>query len=149
VNSSDQPLEVTPAQSAESSLAATTDAESSDNSMQEYYKLKQELLLITIGIALIVFACVWFFYSLDIALNYLLGAGTSVVYLRMLARNVEQLGPGKRSLGRSQLAIFAGLIIIGTQVNQLRILPIFLGFLTYKATLLVYVLRSAFVRNSS
>ncbi|OLP15372.1 ATP synthase subunit I [Leptolyngbya sp. 'hensonii'] len=117
------------------------------NSMDEYYQLKQELQIITVAISIFVFGCVWFFYSLNTALNYLLGACTSVVYLRMLARNVEQLGPQKRQIGRSQLAVLIGLMIIATQWSQLRVLPIFLGFLTYKATLLIVMLRSVFAHT--
>ena len=110
-------------------------------SMQEYYQLQKELLVTTLVLTGIIFTTVWIFYPVNIALNYLLGACTGVVYLKVLARNVEQLGKGKSHIGKSQLAIFIGLIIVATQWNQLQVLPIFLGFLTYKATLIVYTLR--------
>lgn len=113
--------------------------------MQEYYRLQQELLLITVALTGLIFFPVWLVYSLNIALNYLLGACTGVVYLKVLARNVEQLGKTKERIGKSQLAIFVGLIIVATQWSQLHVLPIFLGFLTYKATLLVYTLRTLLV----
>lgn len=116
-----------------------------DSSMQEYYKLQQDLLLGTIAATGIVFISVWIFYSLNIALNYLIGACTGVVYLRMLAKNVEQLGRSRERLGNSRLALFIGLIVIATQWNQLQIVPIFLGFLTYKAALIVYMLRATFL----
>lgn len=109
--------------------------------MVEYYKLQQELLVTTLVLTGIIFVCVWIFYSLNIALNYLLGACTGVVYLKVLARNVEQLGRENPKIGKSQVAIFIGLIIVATQWDQLQVLPIFLGFLTYKGTLLVYTLR--------
>jgi ATP synthase protein I len=111
-------------------------------SMQEFYQLQQELLLITLALTGIIFISVWVFYSLNLALNYLLGACTGVVYLKVLARNVEQLGGQRKQIGKSQLAIFIGLIIVATQWNQLHVLPVFLGFLTYKGTLLVYMFKS-------
>ncbi|MBM0741404.1 ATP synthase subunit I [Phormidium sp. CLA17] len=116
--------------------------------MQEYYQLQQELLVTTVILTGIIFVFVWYFYSLSIALNYLLGACTGVVYLKVLARNVGQFGREKSQIGKSQIVIFAGLIIVATQWKQLQILPIFLGFLTYKGALIVYMLRTLMPSNS-
>jgi ATP synthase protein I len=116
--------------------------------MQEYYQLQKELLVTTLVLTGLIFVTVWVFYPINIALNYLLGACTGVVYLKVLARNVEQLGKGRSQVGKSQLALFIGLIIVATQWNQLQVLPIFLGFLTYKATLIVYMLRILLLPDS-
>lgn len=116
--------------------------------MQEFYQLYQELVLGTLALTGIVFVCVWLFYSLPIALNYLLGACTGVVYLRMLAKDVEGLGRGKKQLSQTRLALLIGLILLASQWNQLKIMPIFLGFLTYKAALIIYVVRTTFISDS-
>jgi ATP synthase protein I len=118
------------------------------SSMQEFYQLKQTLLLVTLALTGIIFISVWIFYSLDIALNYLIGACTGVVYLRMLAKDVERLGQQKRRPSPARFAIFIGLFIVATQWQKLQILPIFLGFLTYKAALIVYVLQSTLLPTS-
>lgn len=114
----------------------------SNSSMQEYSQLKQNLLLVTLAFTGIIFVCVWFFYTPNIALNYLIGACTGMVYLRMLAKDVEQLGREKNSLSKARFALFIGVIVVASQWDQLQILPIFLGFLTYKATLIVYMVQS-------
>nr|AAA21985.1 ATP synthase subunit 1 [Nostoc sp. PCC 7120 = FACHB-418] len=116
--------------------------------MQEFYQLYQELVLITLVLTGVVFISVWIFYSLNIALNYLLGACTGVVYLRMLAKDVERLGREKQSLSKTRLALLMALILLAARWNQLQIMPIFLGFLTYKATLIIYVVRVAFISDS-
>jgi ATP synthase protein I len=119
-----------------------------DNSMQEFYQLYKQLIIITLVLIGVAFMSVWIFYSVNIALNYLLGAFAGVIYLRMLAKDVERLGVEKQSLSKNRLALFVGLIIVATQWQQLKILPIFLGFLTYKATLFVYMLQIAFTPDS-
>lgn len=113
-----------------------------DSAMQDYQKLKQGLLVITLAFTGIIFVSVWIFYSLNIALNYLIGACTGMVYLRMLAKDVEQLGRQKDRLSKARFALFIGLIVVASRWQQLQILPIFLGFLTYKATLIVYMVQS-------
>ncbi len=111
--------------------------------MQEFYQLSQELLLWTLALTGIIFICVWVFYSLNIALNYLIGACTGVVYLRMLAKDVAGLGREKKGLSKTRLALLIGLIILASKWNQLQILPIFLGFLTFKAAIIIYVIRTS------
>jgi ATP synthase protein I len=119
----------------------TTESESSKDSMVSYYQLQQELLVTTLVLMAIAFGPVWWFYSIKVALNYLVGACTGVVYLKLLARNVERLGTQEQKVGKSQLAVFIGVMVFATQWEQLEVLPIFLGFLTYKAAILVYTLK--------
>ena len=131
----------------ENSQPSSTSSEPG-GSMQEFYQLSQELLLGTLALTGMIFIFVWIFYSLNIALNYLIGACTGVVYLRMLAKDVERLGRGKEQLSKTRLALLIGLILLASQWNQLKIMPIFLGFLTYKAALIIYVLRTTFISDS-
>jgi ATP synthase protein I len=146
VNLSDESTTPTPA--IEESQPGSTTTQKTNSSMQEFYQLFQGLLSITLGLTGIIFICVWIFYSLNTALNYLLGAVAGMVYLKMLARDVEQLGQEKKRLSKTRLALFIGVIVVATQVRQLQVLPIFLGFLTYKATLIVYTIQTAFIADS-
>ncbi len=120
-----------------------------DPSMQEYYNLQRELLLVTLVLTGVAFGSSWAFYSLNTALNYLVGACSGIFYLRLLAKHVEELGRQRRQLGQTRIAVFIALIIAASQLSQFEILPIFLGFLTYKAALIVYVLRTTLISSSS
>jgi ATP synthase protein I len=146
VSLSDESTAPTPT-TREDAKTGSEEAES-DKSMGEFYQLYQKLLVITLVLMGIIFISVWIFYSLNTALNYLIGACTGVVYLKMLAKDVEQLGGEKQRLSKNRFALFVGLIVLATQWHELQIVPIFLGFLTYKATLLVYMVQTAFIPDS-
>ena len=146
VNLSNDPSEPT---SAEAELSPSSSPPPTNNSsMEEFYQLKRNLLLATLVLTGIIFISVWIVYSLNIALNYLLGAFTGMIYLRMLAKDVERLSQQRKRLSSNRFALLAGLIIIASQWQNLHIMPIFLGFLTYKAAILVYVLPSTLMPTS-
>lgn len=111
------------------------------NSMEEFYQLEKTLTIVTLIISTLVFFPIWLLYSLNIALNSLLGAIVGVIYLRLLAKDVERLGQQSGRLGIKGLALFGGLIIVASQWQQLHILPVFFGFLTYKLAILLYMLK--------
>ncbi len=108
---------------------------------ESYAQLQQRLLLTTLVLAVFGAVGTYFAYSANIAANYAIGAVTGIVYLRLLGRSVGRLGVGgKVSSGifTPRLALFGGLFFLATRLEALQVIPIFLGFLTYKAALLVY-----------
>jgi ATP synthase protein I len=129
----------------EKSPAASPALESIDSGMAEYQQLKRELATAIGALSLVLFALVWLKFGLNIALNYLLGAITGLVYLRMLSQEVEKLGATKLSLNSNRLGLVAIVIILAAKVPELKVLPVFLGFLTYKVALLIYAVRWAIV----
>lgn len=125
------------------------DSPSQGNSMEEYYQLQKTLLLATLILMGIIFFPVWYFYSFNTALNYLLGAAVGLMYLRFLGKDVERLGQQNQRIGSKGLGIFAVLIIVASRWQQLHILPVFLGFLTYKGALIFYTLQTVFNSGKS
>ena len=141
MNSTDETPQLTESVNEATTLEESSVTQLSDNSMGEYQQLKQELFLTTLAIAAVAFSTVVYFYGLRIAGNYLLGAVTGVVYLRLLARDVDRLGTETMKLSFNRQALVIVLMLVAAKWHQLQILPVFLGFLTYKAALLVYLVR--------
>lgn len=123
----------------------------SATSMQEYYQLQRDLLKLTLAFTAVIFLAVWGTYSLNTALNYAVGSVTGIVYFRMLAKSVGSIGRAQQASSNGpssgRLAIFIGVMIVATQWQQLSVLPVFLGFLTYKAALISFVLWTAVMPN--
>jgi ATP synthase protein I len=147
VNSTDETPPPTELVGEEPTPAQASVTQSSEDSMGEYQQLKRELYLITLAITTVAFATVAFVYELRVALNYLLGAVAGVVYLRLLAKDVDRIGNETSKLSLNRMALFVGLMLVAAKWHQLQILPVFLGFLTYKVALLVYILRTIWLEN--
>jgi ATP synthase protein I len=136
----------------EKSQVEPSNPESIESGMTEYQQLKRELVIAVGALSSILFALVWLKFGSNIALNYLLGAVTGLVYLRMLSQEVEKLGATKLTLNSNRLGLVAIVFILAAKVPELKVLPVFLGFLTYKLALLIYAVRWAStptVENSS
>jgi ATP synthase protein I len=106
----------------------------------EYEHLKQRLLISTLVIAVLGISLIWLFYDLNIALNYGLGACVGTLYLRQLAKSVDRIGGNGAGFqfGSPRLALVVALVIVATRWKTLSLLPVFLGFLSYKVAILVY-----------
>jgi len=115
----------------------------SETSMQDYYQLQDNLLKLTLVFTAVICLLVWGSYSLNTALNYVIGAVTGIVYFRMLARSVGKIGRGKPA--NTRLAVFIGVMVVAMRWQQLSVLPVFLGFLTYKVALIAFVIWTAVI----
>ncbi len=119
----------------------------SASSMRDYHQLQKNLLKLTLCFTVLIFIATCTTYSLDIALSYVVGAVTGIVYFRMLAKSVGRIGreaplPSKGS-SNGRFAVFVGVMVVAAQWQQLSVLPVFLGFLTYKAALIAFVIWTA------
>lgn len=123
---------------------SSSEVNASDREMTEYYQLQRNLYLVMLVLTGVIVVSVWVAYSGQTALNYLLGALAGILYFRRLARDIEGLGgqQGRLGFGSGRLAIFVAVIVLASQLQRLAILPVFLGFMTYKAAIVIYVVQT-------
>jgi ATP synthase protein I len=146
VNSTDETPQPTESVGEETTLDESV-TRSAEDSMGEYQQLKRELYLITLAITIVAFVTVVIVYGWKISFSYLLGAVAGVVYLRLLAKDVDRIGNESVKLSPNRLALFVVLMLVAAKWHQLQILPVFLGFLTYKAALLIYIFRTIWLTD--
>jgi ATP synthase protein I len=147
VNSTDETPQPTELVGEENTPEQSSVARSAEDSMGEYQQLKRELYLITLAITTVAFVTVVLVYGWKISFSYLLGAVAGVVYLRLLAKDVDRIGNESVKLSPNRLALFVVLMLVAAKWHQLQILPVFLGFLTYKAALLIYIFRTIWLAD--
>ena len=124
-----------------SNTASPTDLNTSSEG--EYDQLRRRLSITTVMTSLLISGAIAWFYPIDVVTSYGLGSLVGLAYLRMLGRGVARLGATNRNTGTpARLGLFAVVIIISTQLNSLQVLPVFLGFITFKAALFIYAFQT-------
>lgn len=81
------------------------------------------------------------------ALSYGIGACAGFTYLRMLSRNVAQIGIESRDSSGGRLALVALVFLVSLKLDQIEFLPVFFGFLTHKLALVGHAFWTAFLSD--
>jgi ATP synthase protein I len=112
-----------------------------------YAQLKKELYSWAVGLTAACFAATLIFYGRDVAASYAFGALGGLVYLRLLNRSLDGLGSGGlgAAVGSNRLLIPVILTLGFNRYNlflaedtgiTLQLLPILVGFFTYKGAVI-------------
>ncbi|EME25963.1 hypothetical protein Gasu2_42550 [Galdieria sulphuraria] len=124
--------------------------------IKQYQDIKRILFGATLGVGAFLIPLLGWLGSGKIACSYAFGLGGSLIYVWLLSRSVERLASSSTQsfrdwLGPARLAIVALLILtVSKHREELELLPVFLGFLTYKvATFFPLLLENWNQDNSS
>ncbi|KAF3674415.1 putative 2-deoxyglucose-6-phosphate phosphatase [Capsicum annuum] len=117
-------------------------------SREQYLKLKNKLLFLTVGIGGVGVISAYISYSPEIAASYGAGLIGSLMYMRMLGNSVDSMrsdGPRaliKGAVGQPRLLVPVALVMIFNRWNgilvpeygfmHLELIPMLVGFFTYK-----------------
>ncbi|PON43126.1 ATP synthase protein I-like protein [Parasponia andersonii] len=116
-------------------------------SREQYFKLKNKLQILTLGIGGIGLASAYVSYSPEISASYGAGLIGSLVYMRMLGNTVDSMADGakglvKGAIGQPRLLVPVVLVMLFSRWNgilvpeygfmHLELIPMLVGFFTYK-----------------
>ncbi|TXG55041.1 hypothetical protein EZV62_020297 [Acer yangbiense] len=126
---------------------------------EEYFKLKKKLQYLTVGIGSVGLVSAYVSYSPEIAASFGAGFLGSLVYMRMLGSSIDSMADGARgiikgAIGQPRLLVPVVLVMIYNRWNgilvpeygvmHLDLIPMLVGFFTYKIATFVQALESAF-----
>lgn len=115
-------------------------------SLSEYRALRATLLGDTLFIGALGVAAGWAFGDANTAGSVALGCVGSCAYVFLLSRGVDRLGNSGDSLAPARAAVLALLVVVAAKNKEvLQVLPVMMGFFSYKvATLLPLITGAAF-----
>ncbi|XP_021769816.1 uncharacterized protein LOC110734060 [Chenopodium quinoa] len=128
-------------------------------SREQYYKLKNKLQLLTVGIGCVGLVSSYVSYSPEIALSFGAGFLGSLAYIRMLGNSVDSMASSgsrkmiKAAVGQPRLLVPVVLVMIYNRWNgiavpqyglmHLDLIPMLVGFFTYKIATFVQAIEEA------
>ncbi|CAI9089217.1 OLC1v1023750C2 [Oldenlandia corymbosa var. corymbosa] len=130
-------------------------------SREQYFKLKERLQLLTLGIGGIGVISAYISYTPEIAASYFAGLLGSLAYMRMLGNTVDSMADGasgakglvKGAAGQPRLLVPVILVMVYNRWNEilvpdygfmhLELIPMLVGFFTYKIATLFQAIEDA------
>ena len=108
----------------------------------DYLILQLSIFALSFIISLVFTTIAIVFISFSFGLSIFLGSIAGIFYLRLLAKNIGNLGRSSSGVSKVQLLIPICLFIIASNNELLQILPAILGFFIYKPALIFYFSRT-------
>lgn len=127
-------------------------------SREQYFKLKKNLQILTLGIGSVGLVSTYVSYSPEIAASFGAGFIGSLVYIRMLGNSVDSLADGAKGLvkgaaAQPRLLVPVLLVMIYNRWNgilvpdygfmHLELIPMLVGFFSYKIATFVQAIDEA------
>ncbi|XP_024515981.1 uncharacterized protein LOC9649226 [Selaginella moellendorffii] len=143
---------------------ATATASSRQREKERYKRLKSGLQVLTVGIGGAGTVCAYVAYSPTVALSYGIGLAGSLAYVRMLGNSVDAFGSqdvkgaARAAVGQPRLLVPVILTMIFNRWNELlapelgvaelQLIPMLVGFFTYKIATMAQVVQDALPQES-
>ncbi len=108
----------------------------------DFFKLQLAIFCLTLIVSIFASLLTCFFISFSFGLSLFLGSIAGVLYLRLLAKSIGNLGKANSSISKLQLLIPVCLFVFATKNESIELLPAIIGFFIYKPALIFYFSRT-------
>jgi len=127
----------------EKSLEEAKSEEFLESNPDEYAQFQRRIFMVTIVVSAFAVAISAILFDLQTVLSLLFGAFFGLLYLRLLARSIGNLGKSSKQVSKFQLIIPVLVVLVTAKLPQLDLIPAILGFLLYKPSLIFQILLEA------
>ena len=107
-----------------------------------YFELQLAIFSLTFLFSLVITIITCICISLKFGLSIFLGSIVGILYLRLLAKSIGNLGKSSSGVSKLQLLLPVCLFIFASKNEFIDILPAIIGFFLYKPSLFFYFSRS-------
>ena len=108
----------------------------------QYFKLQLTIFVLTFVISIIASLFAVFIVNPTFGLSLFVGSIAGILYLRLLAKGIGNLGKTASGVSKVQLLIPVCLFMFASKNELIEIFPAIIGFFFYKPALIFYFSRS-------
>jgi len=105
-------------------------------SSEEYSQLQLRIFRLTLVVTGLAALLTTIFVDFHAAISLLIGSFAGLLYLRILARSIGNLGKKSTAVNKIQLIVPVILFLAAVKLPQLDLFPALVGFLLYKPSLI-------------
>ena len=108
----------------------------------DFFSIQLALYCLTmfLSIVMTIFSCI--FINFSFGLSVFIGSIIGILYLRLLAKSIGNLGKTSTGISKVQLLLPVCLFIFASRNELIEILPSMIGFFLYKPAMFYYFSRS-------
>ena len=108
----------------------------------DFFSLQLALICLTLFLSIVITIISCIFISFSFGLSVFIGSIIGILYLRLLAKSIGNLGKTSSGISKVQLLLPVCLFIFASRNELIEILPSIIGFFLFKPAMFYYFSRS-------
>ena len=108
----------------------------------DFFSLQLALFCLTLILSIVITIVSCIFINFSFGLSVFIGSIIGILYLRLLAKSIGNLGKTSSGISKVQLLLPVCLFIFASRNELIEILPSIIGFFLYKPVMFYYFSRS-------